>query len=349
MILIDLMGGDHAPQAVFDGAAMFLRDDPSVRVGLIGRPDVLAAVPPSIPHNRVELIPAAQVIENDDQPAMAVRRKRDSSIVVGMRRVVEGSGDVFVSCGSTGALMAAGLFAFGRLAGVRRPALGAAFPNLARPGASPWFMLDIGANVDATPADLHSYAVIGSVYAALVMGIRNPKVGLLNVGVEEHKGSETVRKAYEMLAADRSGLGFAGNIEARELFSAPADVVVCDGFIGNIVLKALEGLVGSLGGLMRSELSGSVRGRLGGALAKPYLRRSFGRLDYTAHGGAPLFGLAGPCVKCHGSSNAQAVRSGLRVARDFVASRALSAMSAALEGAGGRAVFEDAGPPPGFR
>lgn len=329
IILVDLMGGDHAPQAVIDGAALFLRDDPSVRLGLVGRPAILDALP-HLPPGRIELIPAAEVIENDDQPALAVRRKRDSSIVVGMKRVADGSADVFVSCGNTGALMTAALFAFGRLAGVRRPALGAAFPNLGQVGGKPWFMLDIGANVDATAADLCSYAIVGSVYSALVMGVARPRVGLLNVGVEDHKGSEAVRKAYETLAAGGLGLDFVGNIEARDIFSAPADVVVCDGFVGNIVLKSLEGLVSSLAGLTRLELGNSVRGRIGGLLAKPHLRRAFGRLDYTAHGGAPLFGLAGPCVKCHGSSNAEAVRSGLRIARDFVVSGALSAMSTAL-------------------
>ncbi|MDP2872704.1 MAG: phosphate acyltransferase PlsX [Bacillota bacterium] len=328
MILVDLMGGDHAPQSVIDGVRLFLHDDPTARVGLIGHPDVLAGPRHDMPAGRVELIPATEIIENEDQPALAVRRKRDSSIVVGMRRVAEGAADVFVSCGSTGALMTAGLFAFGRLPGVRRPALGGVFPNLARPDGNPWFMLDIGANVDATPDDLRSYAVIGSVYAALVMEIPNPRVGLLNVGVEEHKGSETYRKAYGLLGA--TTLNFAGNIEARELFSSPADVVVCDGFVGNILLKGLEGLVGGLAAGMRHELQGSFRGKIGGALAKPCLRRALGRLDYTAHGGAPLFGLAGPCIKCHGSSNAGAVRSGLRVARDFVASGALAAMSTAL-------------------
>jgi glycerol-3-phosphate acyltransferase PlsX len=330
IILVDLMGGDHAPQAVLDGAALFLRDDPHVKLGLVGRPDVLGALPPGLPASRIELVPATEVIESEDQPALAVRRKRDSSIVVGMQRVAAGTADVFVSCGNTGALMTAGLFAFGRLAGVRRPALGAAFPNLAQPGGKPWFMLDIGANVDATAADLCSYAVIGSVYSALVMGVERPRTGLLNVGVEEHKGSEAVRKAHELLAAGAPGVNFVGNVEARDVFSAPADVVVCDGFVGNVVLKSLEGLVSSLAGLTRTELQGSARGRAGGLLAKPYLRRAFGRLDYTAHGGAPLFGLAGPCVKCHGSSNAEAVRSGLRIARDLVASGALSAMSSAL-------------------
>jgi len=246
-----------------------------------------------MPAGRVELIPATEVIENEEQPALAVRRKRDSSIIVGMRRVGDGAGDVFVSCGSTGALMTAGLLVFGRLAGVRRPALGSAFPDLANPGGQPWFMLDIGANVDATAEDLLGYAIIGSVYADLVMSLPKPRVGLLNVGVEDHKGSETYRRAHGLLKA--SALNFAGNVEARDLFSSRADVVVCDGFVGNVLLKGLEGLVGALAAGMHQRLFAVDAGGSSRVRRRTGPRRRSGAKHKISIGRSPIFwALHGP-------------------------------------------------------
>jgi len=331
-ILVDLMGGDLAPASVIGGAKQALDADERLQLTLIGRPEaVREARAARLDPDRTDYLETAEVIEADEQPAMAARRKRDSSIMVGMRLAESGEGAAFVSAGPTGALMTAGLMVFGRLAGVRRPALGSAFPNLASPDRS-WFMLDIGANVDATPEDLVSYAVIGSLYVQLVLGIPEPRVGLLNVGVEPQKGSEMAKRAYELLTT--AAINFQGNVEARDIYEGGADVVVCDGFVGNILLKGMEGLVGAMTGAIRTGLGGTLRARLGGMLARPSLRDALGSLDYTAYGGAPLFGLDGVCVKCHGSSNARAIRNGIGVAATFVAKDALTAMSSATVAAG---------------
>lgn len=332
ILAVDLMGGDNAPEAVLEGVRSAITESPDVSFDLIGLPDALRRVGGLLDHERVRTVEAGEVIGPEEQPAQAVRRKKDSSVVVGMNRVRDGLADAFVSCGNTGALIAAGLFAFGRMPGVRRPALGSPFPNLIRPGR-PWFMLDIGANVDASPADLKAYAVIGSVYARLVLGVPEPRVGLLNVGAEEQKGNEVYRTAHGLLQVTEE-ISFAGNVEARDLFGGPVDVVVCDGFSGNLVLKSVEGVAAALVGAIREELSAGAGARLGALLVRSHLRRALTRLDYAAYGGAPLFGLGGACIKCHGASNGVAVAGGLRVAREFIAREALDAMRLALASPG---------------
>ena len=327
-IALDLMGGDDAPVAVIGGARLALERHPDLGLVLLGRPEACRAAAAQLPDRaRVELVECDEVITNDEAPSLAARRKKDSSIVAGMRRVKAGGAEAFVSCGPTGALMAAGLFAFGRLPGVRRPALGSPFPNLAEPGRW-WMMLDIGATMDAAAADLYTQAVIGSVYSSLVLGVERPRVALLNVGTEPAKGNEVVRAAHQMLEA--TDLNFIGNVEARDIYAGPADVVVTDGFVGNVLLKGMEGLVYGIGGAIRDQLRSDARGRLGGLIARPHLRRALKRLDYTEYGGAPLFGLAGGCIKCHGASDELAVAGGLGVARDFVAKGVLAAMQGAL-------------------
>ena len=327
-IVLDLMGGDHAPLAPACGAAEALAAEPHLEMVLVGVAEALRAAESRLGayDARVEYVEAAQVIDGDENPSMAVRRKKDSSLVVGMRLAAERR-SALVSCGPTGALMAAGLFTFGRIPGVRRPALGSPFPNLAQPDRT-WFMLDIGANVEATAQDLYTYAVIGSHYSEMVLGVRAPRVGLLNVGTEPQKGNEVTRQAYELLS--QADLNFAGNVEAREIFGGSVDVVVCDGFVGNILLKGMEGLAGSLGGVLRAELDSDGRSRAGAFLARPYLRRALGRLDYSEYGGAPLLGLAGACIKCHGSSGARAVSKGIALANQFVSRKVLDAITESL-------------------
>jgi len=327
-IVLDLMGGDHAPLAPADGAAEALAAEPRLEMVLVGGPGALRAAESRLGayRARVEYVESTQSIDNDENPSMAVRRKKDSSLVVGMRLAAERR-SALVSCGPTGALMAAGLFAFGRIPGVRRPALGSPFPNLAQPGRA-WFMLDIGANVEATAKDLYTYAVIGSLYSEMVLGVKAPRVGLLNVGTEPQKGNEVTRQAYQLLA--QADLNFAGNVEAREIFGGSVDVVVCDGFVGNVLLKGLEGLAGSIGDVVRAELGTDSRSRAGAFLARPYLRRALGRLDYSEYGGAPLLGLAGACIKCHGSSGARAVSKGIALASQFVSQEVLEAITKSL-------------------
>lgn len=332
-ILLDLDGGDHAPHSTVGGAEKALAADPELRLGLLGRSEALEVARRRLggAGDRVGYFPVTEVIGADEAPALAARRKRDSAIMAGLRRVSEGQGQALVSAGPTGALMAAGLMVLGRMAGVRRPALGSNFPNLSDPGKS-WFLLDIGANVDAVPEDLVSYALLGSAYSSLVLGVEGPRVGLLSVGTEPQKGNEVARRAHELLSG--AAVNFIGNVEARDLFDGVADVVVADGFVGNILLKGMEGLVASMSGAIRTSLGSDARSKLGAMLVRPYLRQALGRLDYTRYGGAPLFGLDGACIKCHGSSNATAIASGIAVAGTFVRRGVLKAMAQALSAAG---------------
>jgi len=327
-VLVDLMGGDRSPVAQAEGARIALAQDPQLNIGLLGQSSALVVARSTLGEDpRVTYTETTEVIGNDDQPALAVRRMKDSSMVVGLQLVKHGQADAFLSCGPTGALLAGALFAFGRLPGVRRPALGSVFPNMAQPGKT-WFMLDIGANVDASAQDLLAYGVLGAVYSSLVLGVQEPRVALLNIGTETHKGTEVVRAAHDLLRD--STLNFVGNVESRDILGGPADVVVCDAFVGNILLKGLEGLLAHLGDGISRELKSDTRSAVGGILARPALRRAMRVMDYTEYGGAPLFGLNGACIKCHGSSNETAVANGIRVAAQFAGKDVLVAMAAAL-------------------
>ncbi len=331
-VAVDLMGGDRAPGAPIEGISIALARDPGIKIVAVGQPAALAAARTGLgvgPGSRMGYVEASEVIDNDEQPALAVRRKRDSSMVVGLQQVKAGHADAFVSCGPTGALLTAGLFAFGRLPGVRRPALGSVFPNMSHEGKT-WFMLDIGANVDATPEDLRTYAVLGSIYSRMILGVPDPAVALLNIGTEAQKGNDATRQASELLSAT-PGIRFAGNVEARDILTGPVDVVICDAFVGNILLKGMEGLLIQLTDAIRRQLrAGGIAAKVGGMLAKPALLRALKIMDYTEYGGAPLFGVNGPCIKCHGSSNGTAVAGGIRVAAGFAGKGVLAAMSEAL-------------------
>lgn len=326
-IAVDAMGGDHAPGEIVRGA-LSGAEEFGLQPVLVGPPEILdreiraAGRSPAA----VEIVAAHQVISNDESPIQALKRKPGASLAVALRLLKEGSVEAMVSAGNTGALMAGALLALGRLPGVQRPALGAVIPSLTGQGT---LLIDVGANVDPRPEQLQQYAVIGRLYAEHVLGRTEPKIGLLNIGTEPGKGNE-LAKATHSLLAEAPGLNFIGNVEARHLLAGVADVVIMDGFVGNVVLKLTEGFGMDLLGLLRQELQAGFRSRLGGWLAKPALRRVWGRLDYAEYGGAPLFGLQGTVIKCHGSSHARAIASGLRVARDFVDNRVLEHITASL-------------------
>lgn len=324
-IAVDAAGGDHAPRAPVE-AALRAAAGGECQVVLVG-PE--AAVRPLLPAGSrgVELVDAPEVIAPEEQPALAVRRKRRSSVVVGMELLRAGRVDAFVSAGDTGALVVAGKWLLDTLPGVRRPALATVLPTLDGRGL---LLLDVGAQVDCQPEDLYRFAVMGAVFAERVLGRRPPRVGLLNVGSEARKGSHLAREAHALLAA--GPLTFVGNVEARDLFAAPADVVVADGFVGNLVLKTIEGTAMALMRVLREELGRDARGRLGGLLARPAFRRVRARFDYGEYGGAPLLGLAGAVVKCHGSSDARAIASGIRVAAEMVRGQVLARIAAAWPG-----------------
>ena len=328
-IAVDAMGGDHAPADVVLGALEASRSF-GIPVGLVGRPE---RIEPFLTQANTAgadyvVIEASEEIGPDEKPAQAVRQKRLSSIVVGVETVRLGQTDAFVSAGNTGALMTASLLGLGKI--MRRPALGVVLPTLS---GKPLLLLDAGASVDARPEDLLEYALAGSLYAEQVLRRREPTVALLNIGSEEGKGNELVRTAYELLK--QAEVRFVGNIEGRDLIAGTVDVVVCDGFVGNIALKVIEGVGTGVFSLLRDELGKGFQTRLGGFLVHERMRSVARRLDYATYGGAPLFGVRGPVIKCHGSSRALAVRNGVRVAHDYVACGAVHSMEDALRREGG--------------
>jgi glycerol-3-phosphate acyltransferase PlsX len=259
----------------------------------------------------VEIINASEVITNDETPAAAIRRKKDSSIVVGLKAIKEKKAAAFISAGATGALLTGATLIVGRIKGIERPALGTLLPN--ENGYS--FLIDSGANVDSKPSYLLQFAVMGSIYMEHIRGIKQPSVGLLNIGAESEKGNALTKEAYGLL--EKSGLRFVGNIEARDVPRGAADVVVCDAFVGNVVLKYTEGFAGSLFALIKKELTATTLSKAGALLAKGAFARLKKRFDYTEIGGAPFLGLQSLVVKAHGSSDAKAIRSAIMVGASF--------------------------------
>ena len=315
-VAVDAMGGDHAPQEVVAGAAQAARDL-GVEIILVGPTDRMhrewrAAGAGALP---VRVVDATEVIEMGEPPAMALRRKRQASILVAVEALRRGEADAVVSAGNTGAAMAAALLTLGRIEGIDRPAIAAVLPTLR--GRA--IMVDVGANVDCRPKHLLQFAVMGSVYAQRVLGVARPRVGLMSNGTEETKGNELVIRAADLLR--ESGLHFIGNVEGRDFFDGAADVVVCDGFVGNLLLKFGEGLAVGIFTLLREELSRGLLVRLGVALATPRLRALARRMDYTEYGGAPLLGVNGICIITHGSSGAKAMRNSIALAAESVRSR----------------------------
>ena len=323
-VALDAMGGDHAPREIVAGAADAVRDF-DVEVILAGPGDRLKDELRHVQEQgRLRIVDAPEVIGMAEAPAMALRRKRRSSIAVALDLVRRGEADAMVSAGNTGAVMAAALLTLRPIEGIDRPAIAAVLPTRRERGRA--IMLDAGANVDCRPKHLLQFGVMGSVYAARVLGIESPRVGLLSNGEEDTKGNELVIRAAELLR--RSGLRFIGNVEGRGVFAGDADVVVCDGFVGNVVLKFGEGLAVGIFSLLREELSRGFLVRLGVALARPRLRALALRLDHTEYGGAPLLGVDGICIVSHGSSKSRAIRNAIGLAAESVRARMVEAIRA---------------------
>ncbi len=320
-VALDAMGGDAMPAAAVDGAAAAARE--GLEPVLVGDESVLL---PALEERgvRLEVVHAPDVISMDDHAA-DVRRRRDSSVMVAMRLVADGLADAAVSMGHSGATMAAALLVLGRLPGVDRPAILANVPTSAGFAA----LLDVGANADARPAYLQQFAVLGSAYVRSVWNVADPSVGLLSIGEEPHKGNELTRAAHELLVAT-PGIRFHGNVEGRDLLKGTTDVVVTDGFTGNVVLKLAEGEARELFAWMTEALQSSLRARLGGLLARPALRGVAARLDPAEYGAPPLLGVDGYAFIGHGSSDARAVASALRTATRAVAAGALLRTKEAL-------------------
>ncbi|MCL6516443.1 phosphate acyltransferase PlsX [Alicyclobacillus sp.] len=312
-IAIDGMGGDLAPAAPVEAVLAAAREREDATFILVGDEARLRAAAGGAWPGSVRIVHTDSVIDMEEEPARAVRRKPDASLVVAARMVREGEADAMVSAGSTGALVAAGLLVIGRLPGIHRPALAPVLPTFSGRGV---MLADAGATMDADSNNLLQFAGMASLYAQHVLGIDRPRIGLLNVGTEPGKGNQLCKEAFVRLMS--SGLNFAGNIEARDLLSGAVDVAVCDGFVGNVVLKLVEGVGLGLFGAIREVLTAGPLQKLAGAVVKPGLVRLRDRFDYAEYGGAPFLGVAGGCIKAHGSSDARAWRSALRQAIRFV-------------------------------
>ena len=309
-IAVDAMGGDHAPRPEVEGSVLAAQAY-GVRVMLVGQPDVIRAelARHSRPSVAIDIVPASEVITMEDHPAQAFRRKKDSSVHVGQRLVKNDQADAFVSAGNTGAVMTAAKFILGTLPSVDRAALAAPFPN-AKGGVS--VMLDVGANVDSKPEHLLQFAVMGEIYYRATFGSRKPRVGLLSIGEEEIKGNELTRAVYERLK--HLPVHFVGNVEGSDLFSGKVDVLVCDGFVGNIALKICEGLAMEIIKFLRKTYKTSLASQVGYLLSKGAFKGIKRTMDYSEYGGAPLLGVRGVCVISHGKSNANAMKNAIRVA-----------------------------------
>ena len=322
-VVIDAMGGDHAPQATVAGAVAAARD--GITVVLVGVEEQVRAELARIdgPTPNIEVVHAPEVVAMGDHDARTTLRRRDTSIAVGVELVRDGSADAFISAGNTGAVLAVSLVRLGRLPGIERPAIGIVLPT----PSGVLLLLDGGANAEARPAHLLQWARLGSSYMQTVRGLAEPRVALLNIGQEETKGSQLVVETYGLLAA--SGLHFIGNVESRDLPWRPADVVVTDGFTGNIVLKLAEGMSSMLFEELRDAASTSLRARIGGLLIRPTARRMRDRLDYRLYGAAPLLGLQGNVFIGHGSSDARAIANAIRTADVAAAAGIVDALRAA--------------------
>ncbi|WP_066175131.1 phosphate acyltransferase PlsX [Bacillus marinisedimentorum] len=310
-IAIDAMGGDNAPEQIVKGAELAVGEFPGLEVLLVGKETEIRSHM-STENPAISILHTDEVIEGEDEPVRAVRRKKNSSMVLAAAEVAEGRADACISAGNTGALMTAGLFVVGRIKGIDRPALAPTLPTVDGKG---FLLLDAGANVDAKPEHLLQFAIMGSIYTEKVRGIKNPTVGLMNIGTEEKKGNELSRLTFEMLK--EADVNFIGNVESRDLLTGGADVVVCDGFTGNIALKTIEGTAMAIFSMLKEELTSSFKSKAAAAVLKPQFKKLKGKLDYSEYGGAGLFGLKAPVIKAHGSSDANAILNAVRQAKNM--------------------------------
>ena len=303
-VALDAMGGDNAPAQIIKGAVDALKREEGIHVFLVGREDAVRKELAQYQYDesRIEIVNATEVIETAEPPVNAIRKKKDSSIVVGMKMVKEGQADAFVSAGSSGAILVGGQVIVGRIKGVERPPLAPLMPT--EKGMS--LLVDCGANVDARPSHLVQFAKMGSIYMKHVVGIENPTVGIVNIGAEEEKGNALVKETFPLLKEEKE-INFIGSVEAREIPGGQADVIVCEAFAGNIILKLFEGVGNTLIRQIKKGMMGSLRSKLGAFLVKPALKETLKGFDVSEHGGAPLLGLNGLVVKTHGSSKAKEI------------------------------------------
>jgi len=316
-IAVDAMGGDLGPSVVVPGAVQAAREA-GLALSLVGREDEVRAELSRLDTSGLDVVVvhAPDVAGMDEKPSDILRRKKDSSIHVACRLVKDGAADGVVSAGNSGATVACGMFILGRIEGISRPALASVMPTAKRP----MVLIDVGANVDSKAKHLFQFGLMAEVLAQSVLGVEKPRVGLLSIGEEEGKGNTMVKEAYDLLRASK--LNFVGNVEGRDVFTGDVDVVVCDGFVGNVALKLSEGLAATMGHVLKRELLRHFWGRMGALLARGALRRFKKVTDYAEYGGAPLLGLTGLVVVCHGASSPKAIKNAVKMAGSFVQNKA---------------------------
>lgn len=307
-IAVDAMGGDNAPSEIVKGAVEAVSERPDITVCLTGQEDIIKKELEKYTYKKeqIEIVPASEVIETGEPPVNAIRKKKDSSIVVGMNLVKRGEADGFVSAGSSGAILVGGQVIVGRIKGVERPPLAPLIPT--EKGFS--LLIDCGANVDARPSHLVQFAQMGSIYMEHVMGVKRPRVTIVNIGAEEEKGNALVKETFPLLK-ECPGINFIGSIEAREIPHGGADVIVCEAFVGNVILKLYEGVGATMISMIKKGMMSSLRSKIGALLIKPALKSTLKSFDASQYGGAPLLGLKGLVVKTHGSSKANEVKNSI--------------------------------------
>ncbi len=315
-VVLDAMGGDNAPAEIVKGALAALSDSPSIKVTLCGKEDVIKAEleGKQYPKDRLFIENADEVITTEEAPVMAIRRKKDSSIVKGMNLVKSGQADAFVSAGSSGAILVGGQLIVGRIKGVERPPLAPLIPSTTEKGVS--LIIDCGANVDARSSHLVQFAKMGSIYMEHVLGVKNPRVAIVNIGAEEEKGNMLVKETFPLLK-NCPDINFIGSIEAREIPNGGADVIVCEAFVGNVILKMYEGVGRMMLSTIKGALMSGIRGKIGGLLIKPSLKGVMKTFDATEYGGAPLLGLNGLVVKVHGNATEKEISNAIRQCEMF--------------------------------
>ncbi|MBI2957163.1 MAG: phosphate acyltransferase PlsX [Acidobacteria bacterium] len=318
-IAVDAMGGDHAPAVEVEGAVLAAREA-GARLLLVGQPDALQRhlKKHSTRGLKLEVVPARDVIAMDESPVKALRRKPEASVRVAATLVREGRAHGFVTAGNTGAAMAAAKMEWGALPGVDRPALASVFPTKR---GTPAVLVDVGANVDCKPHQLLQFAIMGEVYYRVTFGAARPRVGLLSIGEEAFKGNEVIRETHRRLRDTPLSFDFVGNVEGHDVFSGDVDVIVCDGFIGNVALKISEGVADALLHMLKEAFAGKPAAQLGAVLSRQAFEEFKKRVDYSEYGGAPLLGVRGACIICHGRSNANAIKNAIRIAVGFAEHR----------------------------
>lgn len=312
-IAVDAMGGDNAPQAIVAGAVDAAREY-GFRIVLVGDQNLLRAELEKYPEapKSLTIHHAGSFVRMDESAAAAIRKKKDASISICADLHREGVVDAIVTAGHTGAAVAAAVLKLRLLEGVERPGIGIVFPTL----TTPTLLIDVGANIDIKPVHLYQYALMGDVYFRYILRKTRPSIGILNIGEEETKGTDHIKEAHQLL--NKSRLHFVGNVEGRDIFNGRVDIVVCDGFVGNVVLKVVESIADVIGKLLKNELKRNPLTMMGALLAKPAFDALRREVDYSEYGGAPLLGIDGTCIISHGSSNARAIKNAIRVASEFV-------------------------------